>query len=336
MTADIHAVLVGEKLKAPFPWFGGKSRVADVVWRAFGNVPNYVEPFAGSLAVLLGRPHAAKIETVNDLDCYLANWWRAVQAAPAEVARWADWPVNEADMHARQSALLSDLEVHRQRMHADPSYFDVQKAGWWVWGISASIGGNWLMPKGANARPYMHGGRVGYGIHQSLPAIGHSGRGVHSPEREALGEWFCKLSARLRRTRVACGDWARVVSGSVTGASNTASNMGMQPCGVFLDPPYDLEERTPDCYREDAAGVSGTVRAWAIEHGDVPELRIALCGYEGEHEMPSNWTVHAWKSKGGYSNQGLANANAHRERIWFSPHCLPLEETQTALFGAGR
>ena len=45
-------------LRAPFPWFGGKSRVAAVVWRAFGDVPNYVEPFAGSLAVLLGRPHA--------------------------------------------------------------------------------------------------------------------------------------------------------------------------------------------------------------------------------------------------------------------------------------
>jgi len=45
------------ELRAPFPWFGGKSKVAEVVWRAFGYVPNYVEPFAGSLAVMLGRPH---------------------------------------------------------------------------------------------------------------------------------------------------------------------------------------------------------------------------------------------------------------------------------------
>ena len=45
------------KLKAPFPWFGGKSRVAHFVWPRFGNVGNYVEPFAGSLAVLLKRPH---------------------------------------------------------------------------------------------------------------------------------------------------------------------------------------------------------------------------------------------------------------------------------------
>ena len=52
-------------LKAPFPWFGGKSLCAPQVWERFGNVPNYVEPFFGSGAVLLGRPHTPKIETVN-------------------------------------------------------------------------------------------------------------------------------------------------------------------------------------------------------------------------------------------------------------------------------
>lgn len=51
-------------LRAPFPWFGGKRRVANVVWRAFGaDVPNLIDPFAGSLAILLGRPGGAgKIE----------------------------------------------------------------------------------------------------------------------------------------------------------------------------------------------------------------------------------------------------------------------------------
>lgn len=32
-------------LKAPFPWFGGKSKVAQEVWRRLGNVPNYRELF---------------------------------------------------------------------------------------------------------------------------------------------------------------------------------------------------------------------------------------------------------------------------------------------------
>jgi site-specific DNA-adenine methylase len=34
-------------LKAPFPYAGGKSTVADLVWERFGDVDNYVEPFMG-------------------------------------------------------------------------------------------------------------------------------------------------------------------------------------------------------------------------------------------------------------------------------------------------
>jgi DNA adenine methylase len=95
-------------LKAPFPWFGGKSMVADVVWRAFGDVRNYVEPFFGSGAVLLGRPLPFEgIETVNDFDGLLANFWRAVKGDPEAVAKWADWPVNENDLHARHSWLVN-------------------------------------------------------------------------------------------------------------------------------------------------------------------------------------------------------------------------------------
>lgn len=55
---DMHdADQMADALKAPFPWFGGKSKVAGLVWERFGEVENYVEPFFGSGAVLLGRPH---------------------------------------------------------------------------------------------------------------------------------------------------------------------------------------------------------------------------------------------------------------------------------------
>jgi site-specific DNA-adenine methylase len=75
-------------LKAPFPWFGGKSRVAHLVWDRFGDVANYVEPFFGSGAVLLCRPTSPGIETVNDLDCMVANFWRALQHDPEAVAEF--------------------------------------------------------------------------------------------------------------------------------------------------------------------------------------------------------------------------------------------------------
>lgn len=55
-----------------------------------------------------------------------------------------------------------------------------------------------------------------------------------------------------------------------------------------------------------------------------PLLRIALCGYEGEHDMPESWECVEWKARGGYGSQGTGTGrdNASRERIYFSPHCL--------------
>lgn len=387
------------QLRAPFPWFGGKSRVAHLVWAAFGDVQNYVEPFAGSLAVLLGRPTAPRIETVNDLDCYVSNFWRSTQLAPAEVARWADWPVNEIDLHARHRWLVDQAEF-RERMRADPEYFDARVAGWWVWGICQWIGGGWcaesnwnpavVRSRGRNTadekrRPDLHtsagvhkrslektathqkrpslgkGGRgigrttadwavppnlggsrgaAGNGIHASglpkkmpfLSTGSGDGAGVHSKGVTAphakmvkmdrgttsrmqgpVEAWMGALAERLRRVRVCCGDWTRVLGPSAT------VHIGVT--GVFLDPPYLADFRDPSLYGTESADVAHRVREWALEHGDNPKLRIALCGYEGEHQMPKSWQCVAWKASGGYAAAAGHHENSARERIWFSPHC---------------
>lgn len=90
-----------EKLKAPFPWFGWKSRVADIVGARLGDVDNYVEPFLGSGAVALMRKTVPRTETFNDIDGYIANFWHAIQSDPDSVAYFADWQVTEADLTAR-------------------------------------------------------------------------------------------------------------------------------------------------------------------------------------------------------------------------------------------
>lgn len=68
--------------QAPFIYFGGKARIASLVWERFGDTANYVDPFAGSLAVLLSRPDDHqwwdRTETVNDLDGNISNFWRSV------------------------------------------------------------------------------------------------------------------------------------------------------------------------------------------------------------------------------------------------------------------
>ena len=123
-------------MKAPFPWFGGKSRAAPLIWERMGNVTNYVEPFAGSLVVLLQRPWGpGRNETMNDKDCYVSNFWRALRHDPSAAAYWADWPVNEADLHARHRWLIKQADF-QERVMGDPNHFYAQVAGWWVWGIS--------------------------------------------------------------------------------------------------------------------------------------------------------------------------------------------------------
>ena len=126
-----------------------------------------------------------------------------------------------------------------------------------------------------------------------------------------------QLAERLRRVRVCCGDWSRICGPSVTFKHGIT--------GVFLDPPYaDEAERTDSLYASDSGDVAHVVREWAVANGENPELRIALCGYEGEHAMPQSWECLAWKTRGGYGSQGNGSGrdNADRERIWFSPHCL--------------
>jgi hypothetical protein len=329
------------KLQAPFPWFGGKSRAADLVWARFGPVPNYVEPFAGSLAVLLARPNKPRTETVNDLDCYVSNFWRAVQHNPEAVAACADWPVNEADILARHEWLITRDEF-RQRMRTEPDFYDVKIAGWWVWGACAWIGSGWCKERGDGHPPEQlphlgdagrgihrsklpHLGNAGMGIHRSkLPHLGDAGMGIHRSKLPHLGDagrgdriasWFTRLQDRLRDVRVACGEWDRVLGPSVTERHGVT--------GILLDPPYSADEQSVT-YSAQHRDIASDVQAWAVLNGDNEQLRIALCGYDGEHAMPESWTAVSWKARGGYGSQGdgRGRENAARERIWFSPHCI--------------
>lgn len=314
-------------LKAPFPWFGGKAKVAPLVWERFGAVRNYVEPFAGSLAVLLGRPQPFEgTETVNDADGYVANFWRALQADPERVAHFADWPVNENDLHARHAWLVERKEPLRARLEGDPDFFDAKIAGWWVWGIACWIGsgfcsgkGPWHVEEVDGVRKLVHLGNAGKGVNRPRVHLGNAGQGVNR-QLVALLDYLTELADRLRSVRVCCGDWSRVCGPTPT------VKMGLT--AVFLDPPYGASDgRQPDLYAADSLTVAGDCRKWAIERGNDPRMRIALCGYDS-FGMPDGWTCVAWKAHCGYGSQGKGRGrcNAKRERLWFSPHCLPAQK----------
>ncbi len=169
-----------DKLKAPFPAFGGKSRIARVGWARLSTprnpAQNYVEPFCFSAAMLLNRPDEPKIETINDLNAYVSNFWRAIQADPEAVAAAADWPVNECDLHARHRWLVQseDARSALARVRELPDYFDAKIAGWWCWGACCWIGSGWCEDRG-----------VGWA---QVPDIGTNGRGVNCLDDEPTGD----------------------------------------------------------------------------------------------------------------------------------------------------
>jgi hypothetical protein len=187
----------GQPLKAPFPWFGGKSKAAPAVWVALGDCEHYIEPFAGSMAVLLGRPHEPNrpyySETVNDADGLLCNAWRAIQQHPDAVAAACSWPVSEADIHARHLALIRWRDEHElEHLMGDPHWCDPQMAGWWLYGIAGWIGAGWCagdQPWTADQDGRLYKQRRGKtrepGISRKRPHLGNNGQGVqHAGLRE--------------------------------------------------------------------------------------------------------------------------------------------------------
>lgn len=303
--------------KAPFAYFGGKSAMAPEIWRRLGSPSHYIEPFAGSLAVLLARPDWRPgprqfTETVNDLDGLLCNFWRAMTAAPEAVAAAADWPVNELDLHARHAHLIASRAEVTERLRADPRWYDAELAGWWVWGAGAWIGSDWCS---RSAR--------------TMPAIGDTGVGVHRIGAGDRRSCLLALRDRLAYVRVLCGDWRRSVGRALTTRWNNSG-----PVAVFLDPPYGEGSMDYAAGGNAGADVAADVWAWACESWQdrdpsqgLAQVRICVAGYEDGRAVPDGWQVVEWDaalSKGGrYSGAtGEARANARRERLWFSPNCL--------------
>jgi len=313
------------QLKSPYPYFGGKSRIMPAVWARLGpDVGNFVDPFFGSGAGLLSRPgwstNVRWLETVNDKDGFICNFWRAVKAVPDEVAEWADSPALENDLHARHIWLVERKADLVGRLEGNPDYYDAKIAGWWVWGMAYWIGGGFCSGKG----PWHSVDGMMVRDCDSSPGIRRRlleldlGQGV---KRKSLSRgltiYMRHLQARLLYVRVGSGDWSRVCGPTPTYIQGETA--------VFLDPPYSVG-RTP-CYAEEDFEIAREVRRWALTNGTNPLMRIALCRYVDEHDgemLAAGWEPLRWQGHGGMSlrSNGRGRENREREIVWFSPHCL--------------
>lgn len=101
--------------KPPFAYYGGKMSLADRIVALFPDHSHYVEPFAGSLAVLLAKPRSDH-ETVNDLDGRLMTFWRVLRDRGDELAQvCALTPHSRAEhQQAYTSEGMDELETARR------------------------------------------------------------------------------------------------------------------------------------------------------------------------------------------------------------------------------
>lgn len=101
-------------MKPPFTWFGGKTALAERIAAVLPSHGHYVEPFAGSLAVLLAKP-PSRMETVNDLDGRLMSFWRVLRDRPGDLERaCALTPHSRAEYLAAYEPAADELEQARR------------------------------------------------------------------------------------------------------------------------------------------------------------------------------------------------------------------------------
>jgi DNA adenine methylase len=121
-------------MKPPFTYFGGKLSVARQIVALLPAHEHYVEPFAGSLAVLLAKP-PSPLETVNDLDGDLMNFWQMLRDRPEELAQACALTPHARAEHALSFDLdgVDDLERARRiwvRLTQGRGGHTTRRTGW--------------------------------------------------------------------------------------------------------------------------------------------------------------------------------------------------------------
>jgi DNA adenine methylase len=118
----------------PFPYVGGKTTLGPRIAALLPEHKHYVEPFAGSLAVLLAKAPSL-METVNDLDADLMTFWRVLREQPDELQQaCALTPHSRAEYDAARNRPddLDDLERARRvwTVLAQSRTGTLRTAGW--------------------------------------------------------------------------------------------------------------------------------------------------------------------------------------------------------------
>lgn len=162
-------------VRPAFPYYGGKARLAPVIAALLPPHRLYLEPYAGSAAVLLAKT-PAKHEIINDLDGNVVAFYRAMREYPEELHR-----VLTLTPYSREEYEVADL--------SDPALSTVERARRFVVRASQSINAagaagspGWALSTTRNqSRPGTFAGAV-----DRLPLVAERLRRVYIEQGDAL------------------------------------------------------------------------------------------------------------------------------------------------------
>ena len=331
---------------------------------------HFIDPFTATASSVLGAALLPPVMTLNDIDAEVVNTLRAIRAGNArELAKLCVRPMWECDQHALEATMMNPGFDLRGSLDGHDDYFDMNLAAKFLVVQSGKFGdpsgkkGSWVLrqdergvdvlvfEKGAKGVPRstIDGEGLGMGqavaraevrvdsntgvfrqvgIYRKHPEIQNGGKGTgairHGDEyEERVARLTLEIEAiavRLRRARILCSEWSNCLPPAVLSR--------WHPTSIFLDPPY--EGRLKIKYPHYRPGLAADVRKWCIENGGNENLRIALCGRQGNEVLRNyGWDCLPWIARSGYSNlaghdaETEAKRQARMEMIWFSPHCIP-------------
>jgi len=126
-----------KKLKAPFGWIGGKSKLADEIVDLIPEHSSYIEVFGGALSVLYRKPKS-KLEIVNDINNELVNLHRIIKSNPQSLSDYLQ-------------QLLISREIFKDIKHKTlKPRNNIERAAFYYYQLSMSFGSkgdNFAMPK---------------------------------------------------------------------------------------------------------------------------------------------------------------------------------------------
>jgi DNA adenine methylase len=274
--------------RSPFPWFGGKQKLADDIIALFPAHAVYVEVFGGGASVLLSK-RPANLDVYNDLDEGVVNFFRCLRDEPERLV-----PLLELTPYSR-----SEWQVARDTWFKIED--SVERARRWYVVASQSFGAMVAKdrhPNGERAHGRGWGGERLGRMHLNRAA---------STANRIDNLW--RFVERMRLVQIESLDWRACIE-----------RYDHEDCLFYLDPPYVAGTRRAGGYEyeltdddhaelvERVLGLDGVAIVSGYEH---PIYEPLVAGGFARHEFDV------------ISTAGQRSADTARDRrievVWASP-----------------